>query len=193
MSLRRQLRAKRRAIAPSIQRRHARQAAAHLRKLPGIGRARHIALYMAVDGELDPSAIRQQFAQASRRWYLPVISSQAPPKIRFYPDPLPRQRRPNSWGIPEPDCRRQHPVKLSSLDLVLLPLVGFDHRCQRIGMGLGFYDRCFGNIRADARRYRRPRLIGLAHECQRIKTLKRQPWDVALDAVLTEKHLYSCR
>ena len=189
-ALRRKLRTKRRDLSQSIQRQHAHQVAARILRLPGIARARCIALYVPTDGELDPAPIRARLARASTTWYLPVITSLAPPRLAFYPDQSAHRRRRNRFGIPEPDPSRQAPIKISSLDLVFLPLVGFDPDCQRLGMGLGFYDRCFGAIRARAHWYRRPRLIGLAHECQRVERIETNPWDVALDAVVTEQRLY---
>jgi 5-formyltetrahydrofolate cyclo-ligase len=191
-SLRRELRARRRSLSPSTQRQHAQRVAARILSLPGIARARRIALYVAADGELDPTPIRKRLARAGLHWYLPVITSCSPPRLAFHADRTPRRRRPNAFGIPEPPHRRQAAVKLLALDVVLLPLVGFDAHCQRIGMGLGFYDRRFGDIRSRAHWHRRPRLIGLAHECQRLESVHAKPWDVALDAVITEAGLYRC-
>lgn len=93
----------------------------------------------------------------------------------------------NRFGIPEPDRNAKRlPSRL--LSVVLLPLVGFDSDGNRLGMGGGFYDRTFGYaIHSSARR---PRLIGVAYECQRSADgLPRRPWDVPLDGVVTEAGL----
>ena len=76
------------------------------------------------------------------------------------------------------------------LDLVFMPLVAFDKNSNRLGMGGGFYDRCFAfrnttqqdNIRT------RPLLIGCAHALQEMSSLKPEKWDVPLDGILTEKY-----
>ncbi|WPL17770.1 putative 5-formyltetrahydrofolate cyclo-ligase [Thiorhodovibrio winogradskyi] len=190
LSLRRALRARRRALTKNSQRQHAHRVATRILRLPGIRRARRIALYVAADGELDPTPIRDGLSRAGVTWYLPAITSVAPPRLAFYADRAPNARRINRFGIPEPDHRQLAPIKLSALDLVLLPLVGFDRHCQRIGMGLGFYDRCFGDIRSRLHWSRRPRLIGLAHECQRLEQIDSNHWDVVLDAVITEANIY---
>ena len=75
------------------------------------------------------------------------------------------------------------------LDLVLVPLVAIDPRGTRLGTGAGFYDRCLQHLRA-GRRWRRPKLIGLGYEFQRVAALAAAPWDVPLDALITEKDLY---
>ena len=95
----------------------------------------------------------------------------------------------NRFGIPEPSLR-QHRIALPwALDVILVPLVGFDSACRRLGMGGGFYDRTLGFLRHRTH-WRRPTLIGLAHECQRVAELEAQPWDVPLDMVVTEKRVY---
>jgi 5-formyltetrahydrofolate cyclo-ligase len=76
-----------------------------------------------------------------------------------------------------------------TLDLMLVPLVGFDGACNRIGMGGGFYDRTLAYLRR-RRHWRRPRLIGIAHECQRVDRIDPRPWDIPLDAVVTEQGVY---
>ena len=63
-----------------------------------------------------------------------------------------------------------------------MPLVGFDRLGHRLGMGGGFYDRTFA---AESWRFRRPCLIGVAHDCQEVEQLSAQPWDVPLDALVT--------
>jgi 5-formyltetrahydrofolate cyclo-ligase len=82
-------------------------------------------------------------------------------------------------------------IAARDLDLVIVPLLGFDNACHRIGMGGGYYDRSF----AFARRLRHisaPFMLGFAHEAQRVDQLPQRPWDVPMDAVVTQRKLY-CR
>ena len=55
--------------------------------------------------------------------------------------------RTNRLGIPEPRRGRRHLRLPWTLDLILVPLVGFDPHCNRIGMGGGFYDRTLAYLR----------------------------------------------
>ena len=75
------------------------------------------------------------------------------------------------------------------LDLVLVPLVGFDARGHRLGMGAGLYDRHFAFLR-QRRAWRRPLLIGLAFEAQKVVRLAEEAHDVQLDGVVTERGVY---
>jgi 5-formyltetrahydrofolate cyclo-ligase len=81
-------------------------------------------------------------------------------------------------------------VTARNLDLVLVPLVGFDTQGNRLGSGAGYYDRSFDfRLRLhDAR----PRLVGLAFDCQETAGLQRAGWDVPLDAIVTESRLILC-
>jgi 5-formyltetrahydrofolate cyclo-ligase len=97
----------------------------------------------------------------------------------------------NRFGILEPErvhCRR---IKAVALDLVLLPLVAFDAAGHRLGMGGGYYDHCFAFINR-RKHWRKPRLMGLAYEFQRQPLIESEPWDVALDAIATERRVYHC-
>ena len=79
----------------------------------------------------------------------------------------------------------------SALDAVLFPLVGFDETGGRLGMGGGFYDRTFAFSRI--RPCMAPKLVGLAHDFQRVEQLPIEPWDVPLHGVVTDKRCYRFR
>ena len=68
----------------------------------------------------------------------------------------------------------------ASPDIVVVPLIGFDRVMNRLGQGAGHYDRIF-TLFPNALR------IGLAWSCQECSSIPADPWDVPLDAVLTEK------
>jgi 5-formyltetrahydrofolate cyclo-ligase len=86
------------------------------------------------------------------------------------------------YNIPEPRLGR--PSATAALSVVFMPLVGFDARCNRLGMGRAYYDHTFAFLRRSTRA--RPALIGLAHECQRVDQLDPAPWDVPLRAIVSD-------
>ncbi|MGB5832232.1 MAG: 5-formyltetrahydrofolate cyclo-ligase [Thiohalocapsa sp.] len=188
-SLRRLLRANRRALGTELQLAHGKAAARRLAREPLLRSARRIAIYHAADGELDPCELARLLPVDGRCWYFPVLHPYLGGRLWFARHRSMEPMRPNRFGIPEPLRRGRHLRPARGLDLVLLPLVGFDGDCNRVGMGGGFYDRTLGFL-CRRRFWRRPRLIGLAHECQRLDRIECRPWDVPLDAVVTEHRIY---
>jgi len=72
-------------------------------------------------------------------------------------------------------------------DAILMPVVGFDRHGNRLGMGAGYYDRALRHLRDGSRRWRRPRLVGLAFACQEVERIVPSAWDIPLDVVVTER------
>lgn len=183
--MRRELRATRRQISRAERRAAAAALARRLAVLPALQRARRVAAYWPADGEIDPLPALTRAHASGKRCYLPVLCPLRDGHLHFAPwqpgAPLLR----NAYGIPEPACPRGQWLAPRMLDLVLLPLVGFDAAGNRLGMGGGYYDRSFAFLRRQG--WRRPRLIGVGFDCQRLAALPRRPWDVALDAVLTPR------
>lgn len=77
----------------------------------------------------------------------------------------------------------------ADIDVVLVPLVGFDVALNRIGRGKAYYDRAFSFL-ANSARPTSPHLVGLAHELQRVDRLDAQDHDIRLDAVVTPSAIY---
>ena len=185
------MRQARRALAPLAQRRAALGLARVLGRQLFFRRARHIALYLANDGEIDPAPLLERAARAGKRIYLPVLHPLGHNRLRFQRYRPGDRLIPNRYGIPEPPPRGGGQVPPGRLDLVCLPLVAFDPRGNRLGMGGGFYDRTFARVlRARALR---PRLVGLAHGFQQVDSLPAEPWDIPLDAIATDATLLSFR
>ncbi|AMD00143.1 5-formyltetrahydrofolate cyclo-ligase [Halomonas chromatireducens] len=188
--LRQALRRRRRSLSPREQHAAAQALCRRLRRLPEVVRARRVALYLPNDGEIAPQPLLSWLASRSARAYLPVLKPLSHNTLWFvhYHRGTPMVR--NRFGIPEPETRhgahRARRLSTWALDLILLPLVGFDDQGERMGMGGGFYDRSLAFPR---RRGPRPRLIGLAHDCQRVERLPVAPWDVPLDAIVTDKRV----
>lgn len=187
--LRRKLRAQRRALSRQAQKQAALGLYKQLAQHPLFRRAQHIALYLPNDGEIDPRPLLRAAQQRGKATYLPVLSPWPRSKMVFQRiragDPLLKNR----FGIYEPrrNCKTQR--KVWTLDLMLLPLVGFDRHGARLGMGGGFYDRSLA-YRSMRKNWHNPTLLGLAHECQQVDRLAMASWDVPLQATVTDKAWY---
>ncbi len=159
--------------------RRARSLAARLARLHEFRAAGRIGGYLATDGELDVAPALALARRMGKETSLPVLRG---PSLGFAVHAPGAALALNRYAIAEP--AGTPPRRARSLDVVLVPLVGFDARGNRLGMGGGFYDRTFAYLRA-RRRWLRPHLIGIAHPEQRVERLAAQPWDVPLTAVVT--------
>ncbi len=164
--------------------------------------AEHIAAYWPMhDAEIDPSPLIFQAIAAGKQCYLPVFEQPAVERLCFVAyqpgDPLVAQ----AMGFLAPQIHTSTPwVSAADLDLILLPLIAFDRKGQRLGRGAGHYDRTLADqydaathqarktLDQDSRSHR-PYLMGLAYDLQGIPQLPADPWDIPLDAVLTETGL----
>ncbi|WP_317932462.1 5-formyltetrahydrofolate cyclo-ligase [Halioxenophilus sp. WMMB6] len=147
-------------------------------------RARHIALYWPMGEEIDPRPLLH-FGPLARHkhWYLPVVNQRGYMQFHRYHADAPLAV--NRYGIAQPLAHPGRVVDLWRLDLVLMPLVSFDHLGNRLGMGGGYYDRW---LATQKRRLRRPRLVGIGFYCQKYEqALPTEPWDQPLDGIVTEK------
>ncbi len=154
---------------------------------PEFRRAQRIGLYFAYGGEIDPEPLRLLIQRLGKRCFLPVLHPLGAPRLHFVAWCEGQPLRRNRFGILEPCLQR--PAPLWSLDLILLPLVAFDHQGNRLGQGGGFYDRTLAPLRRASRR--RPRLIGLAHSFQQVPKLEPAPWDVPLQGIATERAFHA--
>jgi 5-formyltetrahydrofolate cyclo-ligase len=141
----------------------------------------NIACYVSTWDEVDTSAIIERAWCAKKRVFLPVT---APHGRMFFRETLPgTDLARNDFGLWEPVSGTL--IDAKELDVVVTPLVAFDARRNRIGMGGGYFDRTFAFL-AERNHWLRPKLIGVAFECQKVQKITRNPWDIPVFRVLTE-------
>lgn len=88
---------------------------------------------------------------------------------------------PGKLGIPTPlDAPTVETTELglTATDVVIIPIVAFDHWCNRLGYGKGYYDRFLSKTPAIR--------VGLAFSCQEVPQIPTEPHDALLDMILTE-------
>jgi 5-formyltetrahydrofolate cyclo-ligase len=149
--------------------------------------ARHVAAYLPIDGEMDTQPLLRQAHNDDKRIYLPVLPATGSKQLLFHAWTPDIRVRANRLQILEPALSDASGIEPQALDLVLTPLVAFDARGNRLGMGAGFYDRTFAFLKAGGGK---PLLLGLAYEFQRLDRLQKASWDVPLSGVVTERCVY---
>ncbi|MCW8091584.1 5-formyltetrahydrofolate cyclo-ligase [Alteromonas sp. ASW11-130] len=140
------------------------------------------ALYLANDGEPDLTPLIMYCWQYNIATSLPVLHPFTKKHLLMLNYTDQTVMRKNRFGIAEPALECQAIRLTVHHDVIFMPLVGFDKEANRLGMGGGFYDRTLANV---CHSPLRPKLIGIAHDCQQTDSLPIQPWDVPLDAIIT--------
>jgi len=134
-----------------------------------------VAGYVQVGSEVDPAGLMQLAASMGKTLALPWLANRtAPIMFREWKTGEPLETAPFGFRQPLATVPKCVP------DMILTPLVGFDRALNRLGQGAGHYDRAFAACPDSLR-------IGLAWSVQECAALTPDPWDVPLDAVLTEK------
>ena len=187
--LRTRIRKARRALTPEQQAEAAHGLLENLLRLHSFRCARRVACYLANDGEIDSSLVIDWLLSHGKTCFLPVLSHINGNNLLFAPVSYGTDMGVNRYGIPEPVVPLRDFVRPIQLDLVLLPLVAFDAAGHRIGMGGGYYDRSLQG-RRNRRYWFKPRLIGIAHELQKVDRIVANDWDVPLEGVVTDKQAY---
>jgi 5-formyltetrahydrofolate cyclo-ligase len=187
-TLRRWLRAQRRAITGPARRNAAMRVARAIDRARWLWPGRRVGLYLAMPDELDTGPLLALARQRGCHIAVPRITSIRHHRMRF--EDLQGPLRRGAFGISEPGGGT--PRSARALDVVFMPLVGFDRVGNRIGMGRGFYDRCFAH-RARMRVWRRPLLVGIAYDEQCVPAIHPAAHDVPLDALVTQSSLLRFR
>jgi 5-formyltetrahydrofolate cyclo-ligase len=182
------LRARRRAVPPAERAASGRSAAHNADRWLHLRPGWRIAVYAALPQELDTTPLIELARARGCHVYLPCIDRHTLGRKMRFVEMRGRQRI-NRLGIAEPEGSRI--IGARWLDLVFLPLVGFDTRGVRLGMGGGYYDRAFA-FRRWRTAWHTPRMVGLAYSFQQLDEIVAAPHDVLLDAVITDKGVIRC-
>jgi 5-formyltetrahydrofolate cyclo-ligase len=164
-------------LAPAERAARSRAIAARAAGLESYRRARTVGFYAAIGTEVETWALAADAIASGKRVAWPIVreAERALAYAACAPDALvegslgTRQPPPGALAVP-----------LTDLEAVLVPGVGFDLACRRLGRGRGHYDATLLALREGAAR------IGLAFELQIVSELPHEPHDVPVDAVVTE-------
>jgi 5-formyltetrahydrofolate cyclo-ligase len=135
-----------------------------------------IGFYWPFRGEIGPHPLVRRLVEQGARAALPVVVEKGRP-LEFWAWRPGAGLRRGVWDILIPVARQV--VRPTAL---LVPLVGFDRRGYRLGYG-GGYDRTLAAMP------RRPMALGIGYAFQRLPTIRPQPCDFPMDAIVTEDGL----
>jgi 5-formyltetrahydrofolate cyclo-ligase len=104
-------------------------------------------------------------------------------RLSYLKDPAVLQE--STFHVPEPvGC--ELPALASDVKAVIIPMLAFDRKGNRLGYGAGYYDRFLSS---------HPHLtrIGVAFSCQEVEEIPADATDASMDIIVTDNGIISCR
>lgn len=174
--LRADMRARRAGLSPADAAAAGAQVARRIESLPAVAGAQRVAAYRAVRGEIPLEELLE--GDRPEVFTVPRVAGEDLEFVAWHEG---LTFEPGSFGIPEPVDGEL--VAFADHDVVLVPLTAFDGSCHRLGQGGGFYDRALAAVPPGSAR---PVTAGVAYSFQQVDEVPRDPWDMPLDAVVTD-------
>jgi 5-formyltetrahydrofolate cyclo-ligase len=169
---------------PSPERRaQGEQAKRHLEQVD-LSRYETLGLYWPIRGEIDSRDIASRHVEAGGRVALPVVVTRGAP-VEFWSWRLGEPLQKGLWNIPSPE-KRDSVIPQA----LIVPLVGFDAQCYRLGYGGGYYDRTLAALTEQSAR---PFCVGLGYGMHRLDSIRPQPHDIPLDMIVTDHSIVTSR
>lgn len=138
-----------------------------------------VGCFSSLPGEIDTASLLAKLTEQGTETALPHTTGAGQPLVfrRYrYGDLMAA----GAFGVMEPSVEQA----IVEPNILVVPLLGFNQACYRIGYGGGFYDRTITLLRG---RGKAQTVIGLAFQCQLFDPLPVSQHDVRLDAIVTEK------
>ena len=141
-----------------------------------------IACYLPMHDEVDTRLIIERAWRANKRIFIPITRNIGEMLFReIRPDTTLQLNQMTIWEPQSGDF-----ISPRNLQLVVTPTVAFDKYLHRVGMGGGYYDRCFSFLQ-HRKHWIKPKLAGVAFKCQEIEEITPNTWDIRLYRMFTEE------
>lgn len=153
-----------------------------IEQLDRFNSAKHIALYHALPDEPCLERLLEKHCRTAAL-YLPRVEGD---DIAYYRYRGPQDLQIGAYGIEEPKADPSEVFPANEIDLIFVPATAFDDAGYRLGRGKGYYDR-FLPLASNAYR------VGVTYGLLEIAHLPIDPWDTAMDAIITPKGTRYCK
>ncbi|HIP42665.1 MAG TPA: 5-formyltetrahydrofolate cyclo-ligase [Aquifex aeolicus] len=151
----------------------------NLESLPEYKSAKKVLLYCPVKGEPDLTPLFEKVLKG-KELILPKVKGK---ELELYKVSSYQCLKKGKFGIPEPIEGKIIPPE--ELDFIVIPGIVFDLQGYRLGFGKGYYDRLLKKTKGIK--------VGVAYSFQLVDKLPRDPWDVPVDIIVTEKNIRRLR
>lgn len=176
--LRADMRAKRRALTAENVSEMSAQIRKQLMSLDIIKNAETVCIFLSAFKEPDTFEIVRALTAASKRVVVPITDEENVTLSLGYIDSTDDLTR-GAYGIYEPSVIR--PANSDELDVIVVPALAFDRHGNRLGFGMGYYDRLLASNGCPK--------IGLCYDFQLLDEIPAEPHDIAMNFIITEKEI----
>lgn len=156
----------------------------NLIQTPSLLKGKVVMVYLSFKNEVDTEAIIKWCFDQGKEVIIPYCVVESKEIIPCKLDPERKGLEKNKLGLWEPKKDLMVPVDMETIDVIVVPGVGFDKSCNRLGFGAGYYDRFL------AKRQKDIEAVGICYESQIVEDIPRDSYDLPMDMVVTEKNRY---
>jgi len=139
-------------------------------------KAQTILLYLSFDGEVETAAMIKDAKKEGKQITVPICDRKKRQLVPCAFSSFDELKR-GAYGISRPKINKV--VSDDRIDLVVVPGVAFDKKGNRLGRGLGYYDRLLSRLSPSIKR------IGVAFDFQIVDNLPLNPYDQPVDKVIS--------
>jgi len=142
-----------------------------------------VMVYVSKPPEVETAGLIDALLSAGKRVVVPIIEKERRTlRLSYLTDRSVLVE--STFDVPEP-IGSEMPASPDDLDLIVVPVVGFDRTGSRIGYGAGYYDR-FLSRAPDVP------VVGAAFSCQEVPSVPCEAFDRRMDRVVTEEEVIAC-
>ena len=181
-ALRAEARRRLRALAPAARAAAEAEIARRVWTVPPVAAARTLLLFADLPEEVHTDTIAAE-ARARGLTVVYPLTRVDDRTMTLHRVDSPAELRTGNYGIREP-APGLPAIDPAQVDAALVPGLSWDRAGNRLGRGAGYYDRMFA--RPDWRGFR----CGIFFAAQEAGEVPREPWDLPLDAVVTEREVW---
>ena len=152
-------------------------------KLPEFIKCKNIMLYLSFNNEVDTYPLVTWCLNNGKTVIAPYCVQSEKKIIPFIINNLTTDLTKSTFGVMQPKHDLLKEANIKDIDLIIVPGVVFDKHCNRIGFGVGYYDRFLPKKTKNAL------TIGIAYDYQIIDEIPTGVYDVPLNFIVTQKRI----
>jgi 5-formyltetrahydrofolate cyclo-ligase len=176
--IRKEVISRRDALSISVRKAKDESIRSRLLALPEFIKARTILFYASFRSEVDTIELLENSLLEGKTAVLPRVDTSTTSLILYSIRSM-EDLAPGHFGVQEPCENAERRIDPADIDIIIVPGVAFDERCNRLGYGKGFYDRLLHRRSGPA--------VALAYEEQILKSIPSDSHDIKMDKIITDK------